>query len=325
MAGPDRDHRRRRRTQLSRAAGRRSNRWQASSTATSVGARQAVGIMCRNGRDFVAAVFATGLVGADIVLVNTEFRSDALARRAEFAPSHDDVLRQRICRTDTRRARVGPDHRTGNRADPTTGEPRPKVAPSGRIVLLTSGTTGVPKGVPRVPRLSSGIGVGVTLLERTRLRVGSRIAVAVPMFHGLGLGMLMLTVSLGGTVLTHRRFDAEATLAQASLQRADAMSVVPIMLARILDLPRSGAGAKPGAVAAGGDIQRRPARSQLGATVHGCLRRHPLQRLRLHRGRNRFAGNTGRAAARARNRGQAGRGMPGAHLQQKRQARRRRA
>ena len=39
-------------------------------------------------------------------------------------------------------------------------------------------------------------------------------------------------------MLTHRRFDAETTLAQASLQRADAMSVVPIMLARLLDLPR---------------------------------------------------------------------------------------
>ena len=41
--------------------------------------------------------------------------------------------------------------------------------------------------------------------------------------------MLMLTISLGGTVLTHRRFDAEAALAQASLHRADAMTVVPIM------------------------------------------------------------------------------------------------
>src|SRR6185312_9010352 len=127
--------------------------------------------------------------------------------------------------------------------DPATvearpGESRPKVAGTGRLVLLTSGTTGVPKGVPRAPRLSSGVGVGVTILERTRLRVGSRIALAVPMFHGLGLGVLMLTVSLGGTVLTHRRFDAETTLAQASLQRADAMSVVPIMLARILELPQ---------------------------------------------------------------------------------------
>ena len=44
-----------------------------------LGARQAVGIKCRNGRNFVAAVFATALVGADVVLVNTEFRSNALA------------------------------------------------------------------------------------------------------------------------------------------------------------------------------------------------------------------------------------------------------
>src|SRR5690349_5006394 len=40
---------------------------------------QAVGIMCRNGRGFLRAVFATALVGADIVLVNTDFQSDALA------------------------------------------------------------------------------------------------------------------------------------------------------------------------------------------------------------------------------------------------------
>jgi acyl-CoA synthetase (AMP-forming)/AMP-acid ligase II len=202
-----------------------------------LGARQAVGIMCRNGRNFVAAVFATCLVGADVVLVNTEFRSDALtgALSAHQVTTMfcDNEFAERIRGADES-VRI---------IDPATvatqhSEPRPKVAPSGRIVLLTSGTTGVPKGVPRVPRVSSGVGVGVTILERTRLRVGSRIAVAVPMFHGLGLGMLMLTISLGGTVLTHRRFDAETTLAQASLQRADAMSVVPIMLARILDLPR---------------------------------------------------------------------------------------
>jgi acyl-CoA synthetase (AMP-forming)/AMP-acid ligase II len=202
-----------------------------------LGARQAVGIMCRNGRNFVAAAFATGLVGADIVLVNTEFRSTALAgalgAHQITTMFCDNEFAERIRDTDES-VRV---------IDPATvetqhGEPRPKVAPSGRIVLLTSGTTGVPKGVPRVPRISSGVGVGVTILERTRLRVGSRIALAVPMFHGLGLGILMLTISLGGTVLTHRRFDAETTLAQASLQRADAMSVVPIMLARLLDLPR---------------------------------------------------------------------------------------
>jgi acyl-CoA synthetase (AMP-forming)/AMP-acid ligase II len=197
----------------------------------------AVGVMCRNGRNFIAAVFATALVGADVVLVNTEFRTNALAGALD---SHE--VKTMFCDGEF----ATQIRETGNsiRAiDPQTvrtehGDARPRVAPSGRMILLTSGTTGVPKGVPRTPRISSGLGVGVTILERTRLRVGSRIALAVPMFHGLGFGILMLAVSLGGTILTHRRFDAEATLAQASLHRADAMSAVPIMLARILDLPQ---------------------------------------------------------------------------------------
>jgi acyl-CoA synthetase (AMP-forming)/AMP-acid ligase II len=200
------------------------------------GTGDAVGVMCRNGRNFIAAVFATALVGADVVLVNTEFRTNALAGALD---SHQ--IRTMFC-DDEFAGQVRETVDSVRVIDPQTvraehGDARPKVAPSGRMVLLTSGTTGVPKGVPRTPRISSGLGVGVTILERTRLQVGSRIALAVPMFHGLGFGILMLAVSLGGTVLTRRRFDAEATLAQASLHRADAMSAVPIMLARILDLP----------------------------------------------------------------------------------------
>jgi acyl-CoA synthetase (AMP-forming)/AMP-acid ligase II len=202
-----------------------------------VGPGQAVGVMCRNGRNFMTAVFAAGLVGADVVLVNTEFRTNSLAGalsaheiRIMFC---DKEFADQIGEADESIALIDPDT-----VDTGPDESRPKVAASGRLVLLTSGTTGVPKGVPRSPHLSSGVGVGVTLLERTRLRVGSRVALAVPMFHGLGFGFLTLTVGLGGTVLTQRRFDAEATLAQASLHRADAVSAVPIMLARILDLPQ---------------------------------------------------------------------------------------
>jgi acyl-CoA synthetase (AMP-forming)/AMP-acid ligase II len=201
------------------------------------GPGEAVGIMCRNGRDFAASVFAAALIGADVVLVNTEFRTAALAGALK---SHQ--VRNMFCDNEfvDQVRQAAPSVHV---IDPATvpiqpGAGRPRVVESGRLILLTSGTTGAPKGVPRMPRMSSGIGVGMTILERTGLRVGSRIAVAVPMFHGLGLGMLMLTISLGGTVLTHRRFDAEPTLAQASLQRADAMSVVPIMLARIMDLPQ---------------------------------------------------------------------------------------
>jgi acyl-CoA synthetase (AMP-forming)/AMP-acid ligase II len=197
---------------------------------------QAVGILCRNGRGFVRAVFAAALVGADVVLVNTDFRTDALAA----ALSAHQVQTMVSDAEFAHRVHAADDAVTViDAAAAKPGDPRPKVAPSGRIVLLTSGTTGKPKGVPRTPRMRSAVGVWVTILDRTALRTGSRISVAMPMFHGLGLGMLMLTLGLGGTVLTHRHFDAEATLAQASLHRADAFTAVPVVLARILDLPHT--------------------------------------------------------------------------------------
>lgn len=201
------------------------------------GPGQAVGVMCRNGRGFVAGVFAAALLGADVVPVSTEFRSDALA--AAVQAHHistmvaDNEFAERIRAADESVRTIDP----ATVADDEEDGPRPRVATPGRIVLLTSGTTGKPKGVPRAPEMRSAVGVWVTILARTRLRTGSRISVAMPMFHGLGLGMLMLTVALGGTVLTHREFDAEAALAQASLHRADAFTAVPVVLARILDLP----------------------------------------------------------------------------------------
>jgi acyl-CoA synthetase (AMP-forming)/AMP-acid ligase II len=205
-------------------------------SAAGVGPGGAVGVMCRNGRGFVAGVFGAALVGADVVLVNTEFRSDALAAalRAHRITTMvaDDEFAERITAVDEALVVVDP-ATVGAPED----DPRPDVAAPGRIILLTSGTTGTPKGVPRSPQLRSAVGVWVTILDRTGLRTGSRISVAMPMFHGLGLGMLMLTVALGGTVLTHRHFDAEAALAQAALHRADAFTAVPVVLARILDLP----------------------------------------------------------------------------------------
>ena len=200
------------------------------------GPGRAVGVMCRNGRGFVEGFFAAALLGADVVPVNTEFRTDALAA----ALSGHRVTTMVADAEFTERVRAADE--TVTVVDPATvgahdGDPRPRVAAGGRIVLLTSGTTGAPKGVPRTPQLRSAVGVWVTILDRTRLHTGSRVSVAMPMFHGLGLGMLMITVALGGTVLTQRHFDAEAALAQASLHRADAFTAVPVVLARILDLP----------------------------------------------------------------------------------------
>jgi len=109
--------------------------------------------MCRNGRNFVTAVFASSLVGADVVLVNTEFRTNSLGG----ALSAHQI---RIMFCDKEFAdQIGEAGESIAVIDPATVETRPddsrpRVAASGRLVLLTSGTTVVPKGVPRTPRLS---------------------------------------------------------------------------------------------------------------------------------------------------------------------------
>jgi acyl-CoA synthetase (AMP-forming)/AMP-acid ligase II len=203
-----------------------------------IGPGQAVGILCRNGHSFIEAMFAAALVGADIVPLNTDFGTDALAAAVS---AHQ--ITTIICEQEsTEQARAAGEAITViDPATVTTREHdlRPPVAAPGRVIILTAGTTGTPKGVPRTSHIGSTLGLTMTLLDRTGLRSGSRSSVAVPMFHGFGLGMLMLTMALGGTILTHRRFDAEAAVTQASLHRADAFMVVPVMLARILDLPQA--------------------------------------------------------------------------------------
>jgi acyl-CoA synthetase (AMP-forming)/AMP-acid ligase II len=142
-------------------------------------------MMCRNGRNFAAAVFAAALVGADIVLVNTEFSTNALAGALSAYQIStvfcDNEFAEWIRAAGEFFGAIDP-----ATAPTQLGESRPKVVASGRLVLLTSGTTSVLKGLPCTPRMSSGMGAGMTTVVRAGLGIGSRIAVAVPMFHGLG-------------------------------------------------------------------------------------------------------------------------------------------
>ncbi len=104
----------------------------------------------------------------------------------------------------------------------------------GGFIILTSGTTGLPKGATRskVPSLATAM-----MVDRIPFRRRGTIVIASPIFHSTGFAMWSAGMSVGCTTVTMRRFDPENTLKLIADNRADMLVAVPTMLTRMLSLP----------------------------------------------------------------------------------------
>ncbi len=205
-----------------------------------------VAILVRNHAGFLEATFAAAKCGARLVLFNTSFGGpqirDVAAREKIDLLVCDDEYAPLVKGLELRLGRVRAwldGERDGDdtlEALIASGEPGPVPKPDRppRVVILTSGTTGTPKGAPRDEPRSLGLIGG--MLSRVPLRARETTVLAVPMFHAFGFVNTVMGLALGATLVVRRRFDAEATLADLSEQRASALIVVPVMLQRILDL-----------------------------------------------------------------------------------------
>ncbi|MFI6571460.1 AMP-binding protein [Nocardia fluminea] len=202
-----------------------------------------VGVLVRNHRGFLDAVFAAAKCGARIVLLNTDFAApqlrEVMARECIDLLVHDDEFSHLLDSVEPSRGRwlAWTDAHTGDTLEalithhPTSPPPAPGVTP--RIILLTSGTTGTPKGAARPePRSLAPIGA---LLDRVPFRAGETTTLCPPMFHTLGFAHMMLAVALGSTLVVRRRFDPDIVVDSLEHTRSTALVVVPIMLARIIE------------------------------------------------------------------------------------------
>jgi fatty-acyl-CoA synthase len=208
-------------------------------------AGEGVAILARNHRGFLEAVFGAAKCGARIVLLNTSFAGPQIREVAEregtdllvYDDEYSDILRG-IDDPPRGRFRAWADEPGDDTLDALIedgdrgGPPKPEESP--RITILTSGTTGTPKGAPRSePRSLSLIG---GLLSKVPFRAHEVTELCVPMFHALGFMQAIVGVGLGSTLVVRRRFDPETTLDSLEEHRATALVVVPVMLSRILDL-----------------------------------------------------------------------------------------
>jgi fatty-acyl-CoA synthase len=213
-------------------------------------APQAVAIMCRNHRGFVEAIAAADRIGADVLLLNTAFAGPALAevvvREKPGVVIYDDEFEDSVHRAiagtpDVQRIVATFDGRSadfptviGLIAGNEGRRPR-KAKRKGKLILLTSGTTGTPKGARR----SGGGGAGElsAVVSRVPWRAEETTVVAAPMFHAWGYGQMVMCALMSCTMVIRRKFDPEGTLALIDRHRATGLSVVPVMLDRMMELP----------------------------------------------------------------------------------------
>jgi acyl-CoA synthetase (AMP-forming)/AMP-acid ligase II len=225
---------------------RRSNALAHAFERIGIGHGDGIGIMCRNHRGFIEATLAAAKIGAGALYLNTMFAGPQLVevtRREEpKALVYDEEFGELLEGVDASVQRVvgwsegegeGPtlDSLIASAEDSDLKPPPDKP----RFVILTSGTTGTPKGAQRSS--PDGLGAIAALLDKIPYRSRETMTIAAPLFHSWGFFHFVMSLPTASTIVLRRRFDPEGTLRAVQESRAQVLAVVPVMLQRILCLP----------------------------------------------------------------------------------------
>lgn len=216
-----------------------------------VKAGDGVALLARNHRWFLVAHFGCARVGARIILLNSEFSGPQIKEVAEREGAkvliYDDEYTRAVSEVEPplgklRALGANPeaDEPSGS-TDETLADliarsskaPAPRVGKHASIIILTSGTTGTPKGANRsTPPTLAPIG---GILAHVPFKAGEVTSLPAPMFHALGFLHSTMAIFLGSTLLLRRRFKPQLVLEDIEKHSATAVVVVPVMLSRMLD------------------------------------------------------------------------------------------
>jgi acyl-CoA synthetase (AMP-forming)/AMP-acid ligase II len=211
-----------------------------------VGPGDAIAIMCRDHRGFIEATMAANKLGANALYLNTSFAApqlrDVIGRERPRVIVYDEEFEGLLegAGEGTRRFVAWTEGATD---EPTLEQLieagrddalKPPAEP-GRFVILTSGTTGTPKGAQR--QSPEGLGPLAAVFSKIPLRTRGTTMIAAPLFHSWGFTHFLLGLTLASTVVLRRRFDPEQTLRATAEHGADTLAAVPVMIQRILELP----------------------------------------------------------------------------------------
>ena len=216
--------------------------------------RKRVALMARNHRGFVEAAAAAMRLGCDLVLLNYDYAGpqlgEVLDREGVDLAIHDEEFSTVFEQSGFSGPRVLSSlSGDGDAGLPTLetlcewGGPDPRAPREpGKFVLMTSGTTGTPKGVSREidPRALIGMAWGgLRTLSRIKPtpRSGAPFVLPPPLFHMYGFYVMLGAHLYGSPIVIRSKFDPEGILEDVERTGAEVLCIVPTMLKRIMDLP----------------------------------------------------------------------------------------
>jgi acyl-CoA synthetase (AMP-forming)/AMP-acid ligase II len=211
-----------------------------------IGHGDGIGIMCRNHRGFIETTLAAAKLGASALYLNTMFAGpqlvEVMRREGPKALVYDEEFAGLLEGVDEGIARIvawsdgtveGPTLESLIAGNHDGDHKPPPDKP--RFVILTSGTTGTPKGAQRSS--PDGLLAMAALIDKIPYRARETMVIAAPLFHSWGFFHFVISLPTASTMVLRRRFDPEETLRAVQDYRAQVLGVVPVMLQRILTLP----------------------------------------------------------------------------------------
>ena len=212
-----------------------------------IGEGDNVAVLCRNHRGFVDITIACSKLGANALYLNTQFAApqvtDVCEREEPVALVYDEEFSEMVEEAGKGRKRFiawfeGPEKpdcpiledliAQGDDSDIDPPEEK------GRVLILTSGTTGTPKSASR--KQPESLEPAAALFSKIPLRARENTMIAAPLFHTWGFAHFTLGMALSSTIVLRRKFKPEETLSDVAQHECTNLVVVPVMLQRILEV-----------------------------------------------------------------------------------------
>ena len=196
-----------------------------------------VAIACRNHSAHLKAIFAVSRIGAHQYLLNPEMtlaQFQAIQERHQF----DFIIYDAdIAELVSTLGIVGLDELAIDKlsAQVTAPKaPRLKRASSGKLVVLTGGSTGTPKLAARKPSIFDFLPPLFALLQQVELDKFKSVFIATPIYHGFGVASVFTAMVLGAELHLLPKFNAQTANNMIADHKIEVVTLVPLMLQRML-------------------------------------------------------------------------------------------